>query len=72
MFEAAHTAVAQACHITHYRAIALEVVPLATVGITGLATRATITADGCPAHPQGVRLRDGRMLPSYDWIAEPR
>lgn len=49
-----------------------EVVPLATVGITGLATRATITADGCPAHPQGVRLRDGRMLPSYDWIAEPR
>lgn len=49
-----------------------EVVPLATVGITGLATRATTTAEGCPAHPQGVRLRDGRLLPSYDWIAEPR
>lgn len=49
-----------------------EVVPLATVGVTGLAVRATTTAEGCPAHPQGVRFRDGRVLPSYDWIAEPR
>ena len=48
-----------------------EVVPLASVGVTGLAVRATTTADGCPANPSGVRLGDGRLLPSYDWIASP-
>lgn len=49
-----------------------EVVSLATAGIVGLAVRATTTAAGCPANPRGVRFGDGRVLPSYDWIASPR
>ena len=49
-----------------------EVLPLGRWGITGLAVRATTTVDGCPANSRGVRFRDGRILPSYDWIATPR
>jgi hypothetical protein len=48
-----------------------EVVPAEDFGIVRLAARAAEVVDGCPAHRQGLTLRDGRVLPTHDWIAEP-
>ena len=46
-----------------------EVVSLASLGITALATRATGHDGQSPMCASGLRLRDGRVLPTYDWIA---
>jgi hypothetical protein len=32
--------------------------------------RATDWADGCPANATGIQMRDGRVLPTYDWTTE--
>jgi hypothetical protein len=48
-----------------------EVVPVEEMGIERLAARATTTVGGCPANRTGLRLRDGRILPTYDWIPDP-
>lgn len=47
-----------------------EVVPLGSLPIASLTTRSTATAnDGrSPMHPHGLRLDDGRTLPTWDWI----
>lgn len=48
-----------------------EVRPLSAVGVTGVAVSVTGYVDGMPANPQGLRLEDGRVLPTYDWFASP-
>jgi len=45
-----------------------EVRPLADWGITGVACAPSTSTDGCPAHPAGIRFRDGTTRPSFDWI----
>jgi hypothetical protein len=46
-----------------------EVAPLCELGILSLSARATEETVGCPANPQGLRLKSGKILPTYDWIA---
>jgi hypothetical protein len=46
-----------------------EIVSLESLGVTALGTRPTGRDGSCPMHASGIRLRDGRTLPSYDWIA---
>ena len=49
-----------------------EVVDLAAAGITAIAARADSRQDGCPANSQGIVRDDGKVTPSYDWIAHPK
>ncbi|MBI1337774.1 MAG: hypothetical protein GC164_12540 [Phycisphaera sp.] len=49
-----------------------EVVPIENTPIVSLSVHALSSADDAhqsPANPTGLRLRDGRELPVYDWIA---
>jgi len=48
-----------------------EVVPLARLGVEALATHWVGRQRGMPFHPAGLRLRSGRAVPTYDWIAPP-
>ncbi|HMN41600.1 MAG TPA: hypothetical protein PKE29_12200 [Phycisphaerales bacterium] len=48
-----------------------EVVPVESFGIRSIRVRATSTEDGCPANRDGLVMADGRVLPTYDWIAQP-
>lgn len=48
-----------------------EVVPLDSLGVATLSTVQTGVADDgvSPMSANGLRLRDGRTLPTYDWVA---
>jgi tetratricopeptide (TPR) repeat protein len=48
-----------------------EVVPLSALGVVALSVCATerVEPGPSPACPQGLRLADGRALPTYDWVA---
>jgi hypothetical protein len=46
-----------------------EVVDLDACGIVGLRVAADHVDDGSPAARQGLRLADGRRLPTWDWLA---
>jgi hypothetical protein len=46
-----------------------EVVSLYSLGVTAIATRPTGHDGRSPMHATGIRMNDGRVLPSYDWIA---
>jgi len=48
-----------------------EVVPVGELGIVSLSVRATSRIRDCAANLQGVRFRDGRVLPTYDWVVKP-
>jgi hypothetical protein len=48
-----------------------EVVSLESLGIVAIGTRPTGRDGKMPMDSAGIRLRDGRTLPSYDWIAPP-
>ena len=48
-----------------------EVAPVTHFGITALAVDATDFEGPHPMNRAGVGFRDGRTLPSWDWIAEP-
>ena len=49
-----------------------EVVGIESLPIRGLSTRSTATAgDGrSPMNPRGLRLEDGRTLPTWDWVTK--
>ena len=47
-----------------------EVLSVESLGIASLSCRATADSEGCPSNPQGMTLADGRVLPTYDWIAK--
>jgi len=46
-----------------------EVVSLESLGVTALGTTPSGYEGECPMHRSGIRFKDGRTLPSYDWIA---
>ncbi len=46
-----------------------EVLPVAALGITAIATRPNGLDGKSPMCMQGLKLHDGRTLPTYDWIA---
>lgn len=48
-----------------------EVIDLEEANIEAISARA-ITMDGdSPANPYGLRMTDGRILPTYDWVTKP-
>ncbi len=48
-----------------------EVIPVHELGIAGLATECEpMTDDASLVSPYGLRLTDGRILPTYDWVTE--
>jgi len=49
-----------------------EVRPVRAAGIRRIAARQTGTVSGMPFAGAGVEFNDGRMLPTYDWIASPK
>ncbi len=48
-----------------------EVTPVETLGIVRLSVRAEAFDGPHPMSPCGVTLRDGRTLPTWDWMVEP-
>ncbi len=46
-----------------------EVVPAVSLGITAIATKSNGFEGASPMCEQGLKLEDGRILPTYDWIA---
>lgn len=44
-----------------------EVVSLSSLGIKRIAAHSTCLAEGVPANPIGIQLRDGSSLPTFDW-----
>jgi hypothetical protein len=46
-----------------------EIVSVESLGITAIATRPNSFDGKSPMHTSGLRLKDGRALPTYDWIA---
>lgn len=46
-----------------------EVVPIGECGIVSLSCRATGVEGVSPTNATGVHMKDGRVLPSFDWIA---
>ncbi len=47
-----------------------EVVPLGRLGVAALSVRATGRVGDSPCNPRGLRMADGRILPTYDWVTE--
>jgi hypothetical protein len=48
-----------------------EVVSLAELGIISISTKVSGIDGGCPMSVSGIRLSDGRTLPTYDWLTRP-
>jgi hypothetical protein len=46
-----------------------EVVSVESLGVAAIATRPTGRDGQSPMHEAGIRFRDGRTAPTYDWIA---
>src|SRR5258708_18304500 len=44
-----------------------EVIPIEEAGVEALA----VTADAALMNPSGVRMKDGRVLPTWDWVVTP-
>jgi hypothetical protein len=44
-----------------------EVVSLTSLGIKRIAVHSAGMTDGVPANPNGIQLRDGSSLPTFDW-----
>ncbi|HEY2015841.1 MAG TPA: hypothetical protein VGH38_20200 [Bryobacteraceae bacterium] len=49
-----------------------EVIPVPQAGVEALAVRADAWDGQSPMNMRGVRLKDGRVLPSWDWVATSR
>ncbi len=48
-----------------------EVVPLASVGVESIEVRATARDGASPMNAMGLRMKDGRILPTWDWTVNP-
>jgi hypothetical protein len=46
-----------------------EVIPVEQLGIVAIKTSATGLDGDSPCNREGLRMADGRVLPTYDWIA---
>ncbi len=53
------------------RSAPAEVMPLRDLGVVSIAVTAESRDDIHPTNPRGLTLRDGRTLPTWDWIVEP-
>ncbi|MEZ8221772.1 hypothetical protein GG496_001942 [Candidatus Fervidibacteria bacterium JGI MDM2 JNZ-1-D12] len=49
-----------------------EVLPLERFGIIRISVKGTQQDGEVLSNPEGIQLRDGRFLPTYDWVAKPR
>ena len=49
-----------------------EVTPVESLGITAIAARETGYEGIHPTNPHGLQLRDGRWLPTWDWMVAPK
>ena len=49
-----------------------EVRPVEECGIEALAVRATAMDEGSPTNPAGLRLTNGRVFPTWDWVTQSR
>ncbi len=47
-----------------------EVRALEKFGVTRIAVNSTENLENTPSNPNGIQLRDGRILPTYDWTPE--
>ena len=54
------------------RADAGEVVPVEKCGIRDISARATSKSGMSPCNSAGITLQDGSVLPTYDWVAQPK
>ena len=48
-----------------------EIVPIEQAGVKALAVRTDGWDGPSPMNANGVRLKDGRVLPTWDWVATP-
>lgn len=48
-----------------------EMRDLADLGIEGIATREEAQSPEGPSTTKGIRWKDGRVTPTYDWVAKP-
>lgn len=48
-----------------------EVHTVSSLGIVGLDVRATTQVGRSPTNPRGLKMADGRLLPTYDWVTSP-
>ena len=46
-----------------------EVTPIERTSVDALAVCATGLESGSPVNPRGLRLKDGALLPTWDWVA---
>jgi hypothetical protein len=53
------------------RSTASEVTPLHTLGVKSIAVTATMQDSVHPMNPEGLTMKDGRTLPTWDWMVEP-
>jgi hypothetical protein len=48
-----------------------EVMSLESAGVEGISTRRTDTDGLSPMNRMGIRMKDGRVVGSWDWVVEP-
>jgi hypothetical protein len=48
-----------------------EVTPIEQLGVVAVSTETTAKDGRSPMNPRGLRLADGRVLPTWDWVTEP-
>jgi len=48
-----------------------EVMSVESMGVTGISARWNETEGASPMNRMGIRLRDGRVVGSWDWVADP-
>jgi hypothetical protein len=53
------------------RSTAAEVTPLRELGVESIAVTATTQDGPHPMNPRGLFMKDGRVLPTWDWMVEP-
>jgi hypothetical protein len=48
-----------------------EVMSVESMGVDGISARWTATEGSSPINRMGIRLKDGRVVGSWDWVVEP-
>ena len=46
-----------------------EVIPVENLGVARISVKIRDYDSGCPMNQNGIKMKDGRTLPTYDWIA---
>ena len=48
-----------------------EVRPVGDFGVQAIRTQSAGSDHGMPTHPQGILLKNGTVIPTYDWLVSP-